>query len=461
MSFRIFRQVLLATGLLATPVVAGAKPNVIVIVADDLGYADLSCYGQKAFHTPALDRMAAEGLRFTNHYAGSTVCLPSRCAMLTGRDMGHASIRGNGDASLDPARERLLPMAFKEAGYATAMIGKSCVQSNLDGSVPKRCGFDHFFGYLLHKEAHVHFPDYVWRNGEKVGINGNRDRLGKVYCEDLFHEEARSWISRQNGRPFFLLLSLTVPHADLSAPEESVARFRGKFKEKPAPQGAYVACREPMATHAAMVTRMDEEIGRMLELLKEKQLERNTLVLFTSDNGGHQEGGHHYDHFASNAPFRGGKRDLWDGGIRVPLIAWWPGRIRSGTSDHVSAHWDYFPTLAELLGVVGPQKTEGISFLPSLFGREQRAHESLYWEFHEQGGKQAVRKGNWKAVRLDVASNPNRRPALYDISKDPGESVDIAEEFPDIAREMAEIMVKREPSPNPQWNFPPPSSRRK
>lgn len=441
------------------PAAEDSPPNVIVIVADDLGYGDLSCYGQKHFQTPELDRMAAEGIRFTDHHAGSTVCLPSRCALLTGRDMGHASLRGNGDASLDPTRERLLPIAFKEAGYDTAMIGKSCVQSNLDASAPARCGFDHFFGYLLHKEAHVHFPDHLWRNGAKVPVEGNRNRLGKVYCEDEFHREAREWISRPREKPFFLLLSLTVPHADLSAPEDAVAEFRGRFQESPFPGNGYVACPEPKATHAAMVALMDREIGRLLALLREKGIDRRTLVMFTSDNGGHSEGGHHYNHFGSNAPFRGGKRDLWDGGIRVPLIVWWPGTVRPGTSGHVSAGWDIFPTLAEVAGLAGPSPTEGLSFAPLLTGRPQAEHDALYWEFHEQGGKQAVRMGKWKAVRLDVSRDPNARPALYDLARDPGESRDVADEFPEVVAEMAKRMANRTTSGRAEWNFPPPKKR--
>ena len=437
---------------------APGKPNVIVIVADDLGYNDLSCYGQKNFQTPALDRMAGEGLRFTSHYAGSTVCLPSRCALLTGRDMGHAGIRGNGAYALDPDKESLLPMALRQAGYRTAMIGKSSVHSTPDPTRPAACGFEHFFGYLVHKEAHNHYPDYLWRNGAKVPLPGNKNRRGNTYAEDLFHAEAREWLTAQDGQPFFLLLSLAVPHADVSAPEESIAPFRGKFKEKekPGTTGNYVMAKEPFATHAAMVTRMDAAIGGMLDFLRQRGLAENTLVILTSDNGGHSEGGHHYEHFQSNAPFRGGKRDLSEGGIRVPFLAWWPGTIQPGVTGQISASWDIFPTLAELAGIPAPNPTEGISFAPLLRGQPgQRQHEALYWEFHEMGGKQAARMGKWKGIRLDAKANPGAKPELYDLDKDPGETTNLAASEPGVLARIIDILGQRQPSPNPAWNFGP------
>jgi arylsulfatase A len=434
---------------------AGQPPNVLVIMADDLGYNDLSCYGQKNFQTPALDRMATEGLRFTDGYAGSTVCLPSRCALMTGRDMGHASIRGNGEFVLDPQKENLLPMLMRKAGYRTAMIGKSSVHSTMDATAPNRCGFDHFYGYLTHRQAHNHYPESLWRNGVEEKIEGNQDRQGKHYAEDLVHADARAWITRKDNKPFFLLLSLAVPHADLSAPEDSIAPFRGKFKEvKPPADKLYLSTKEPLATHAAMATRMDKEIGRLLDMLREKGLADQTLVIFTSDNGGHAEGGHHYKHFQSNAPFRGGKRDLYEGGIRVPFLVWWPGTIKPGVSAEPVASWDILPTLAELSGERLTTPTEGRSFATILRGESPPAEpRPLYWEFHEQGGKQAVRLGNWKAIRLNAKQNPHGIPALYDLSKDPGETTDLAAKHPDIVARLTTIMGQRNASGNPAWNF--------
>ena len=433
---------------------AGEKPNIIVIMADDLGYNDLSCYGQKNFETPALDRMAREGLRFTTHYAGATVCLPSRCALMTGRDMGHASIRGNGDHTLDPAQETLLPMALRQAGYRTAMIGKSSVHSTQDPTRPEVCCFDHFFGYLVHKAAHNHYPELLWRNGKEVPIDGNKNRRGSTYAEDLFHAEALQWIEANQTHPFFLMLSLAVPHADVSAPDEAIAPFRGKFKEQSLPQGSYAPTHEPLATHAAMVTRMDASIGRLLDFLRQRGLEKDTLVIFTSDNGGHSEGGHHYAHFQSNAPFRGGKRDLYEGGLRVPMLAWWPGTIQPRVSGHISASWDIFPTLAELAGIPPPKPSEGLSFAPLVLGQgKQPEHVSLYWEFHEMGGKQAARMGRWKIVRLNVQSHPAGKPELYDLENDPGETTDLADQEPAILARMIEIFSHRQPSAKRAWNF--------
>ncbi len=431
-------------------------PNVILIKADDLGYNDLSCQGQRQFQTPTLDRMAAEGLRFTDGYSGSTVCLPSRCALMTGRDMGHASIRGNGEHALDPEKETLLPMLMRQAGYRTAMIGKSSVHSTMDASAPNRCGFDHFYGYLTHGQAHNHFPDSLWRNGQEEKLVGNQNRLGQQYAEDLVHADARAWLRQPSDKPFFLMLSLAVPHADLSVPEDSIAPFRGKFKEVPAPEeNFYLPTMEPLATHAAMVTRMDKEIGKLLENLKKGGLAESTLVIFTSDNGGHAEGGHHYKHFQSNAPFRGGKRDLYEGGIRVPFLVWWPGRIKPGITAEPAASWDILPTLAELAGSPLTTPTEGRSLVPLLLGNANTGNtpRSLYWEFHEQGGKQAVRLGKWKAIRLNAKKNPGAVPALYDLSQDPGEATNLAAKHPEVVARLTAIMNQRKASGNPAWNF--------
>lgn len=440
------------------------KPNIIFILADDLGYGDLGCYGQKGIKTPNIDRMAAEGMRFTQHYAGSTVCAPSRCALMTGLHTGHCRVRANARVLMEP-EDVTVAEILKDAGYVTAAIGKWGVGHPPPPGDPARNGFDYFFGYLNMVHAHNYYPEFLWRNEDKVTLQGNK--LAKpnpggwgwsfrqqTYSHDLFAREALAFVEQNSARhaaqdkPFFLYLAFTIPHANNEAGRRigngmEVPDY-GIYKDKNWP--------EPQKGHAAMITRMDRDIGRLLEKLKELGIDENTLVMFSSDNGPHKEGGADPPFFNSNGPLRGLKRDLYEGGIRVPLIARWPGKIKPGSlSDHVSAFWDFLPTCAELAGLKTPQGIDGISMVPTLLGqpKKQKKHKFLYWEFYERGGKQALRLGRWKAVRLDVHKNPNGPLELYNLKSDIGEYHNVAAEHPDvIARIENYLKTARTDSPN-------------
>jgi arylsulfatase A len=422
-------------------------PNVLLIQADDLGYGDLSAYGQSRFQTPSLDRMARQGIRFTQYYAGSTVCAPSRCALMTGLHTGHAWIRGNGDI---PLRDEDVTIAevLKAAGYRTAVIGKWGLGNPATFGQPDRQGFEYAFGFLDHRHAHRQYTDHLWRNAERVSADLQRD-----YVNDLFTKETTAFIERQDSRPFFVYLNYTVPHAELRTPEESLAAFRGRFPEKPfenaaadaKPAGAasdrpslgYRSQSTPLAAFAAMVTRMDRDIGRLLDLLRARGLERRTLVMFISDNGPHREGGADPVFFKSSGGLRGIKRDLYEGGIRVPMVAQWPGTIPAGrVSDHVWAHWDMLPTLADVAGARVPPVLDGLSMSRALRGEPQPAQKFLYWEFHERGFQQAVRMGNWKAVRL----KPGAPLELYDLAVDPHETKDLAASHADIVATIEDVL---------------------
>jgi arylsulfatase A-like enzyme len=415
------------------------KPNILFILADDLGYGDLGCYGQKQIRTPRLDRMAAEGLRFTQHYAGTTVCAPSRCALMTGLHTGHCYIRGNSE--VEPEGQRPLPAGtptvarlLQRAGYRTGLIGKWGLGGPGGEGVPTRQGFDYFFGYLCQRQAHFYYPPHLWRNEEKVVLEGNdfEKQTGK-YSPDLLAEEALAFVRKNKEHPFFLYLALTIPHAELAVPDDSLAQYKGKFDEKPFARKHYGPQETPNAALAAMITRMDRDIGRLLDLLKELGLDDNTLVLFSSDNGPHKEGGRDPKYFQSSGPLRGIKRDLYEGGIRVPLLARWPGKVPAGAaSDHVSAFWDFLPTCADLAGAEAPRSTDGISFLPTLLGRpaDQKGHEYLYWEFHEGGFHQALRMGDWKAVRHGAKGEIE----LYNLKDDMREEQNVADAHPDIVK---------------------------
>ena len=451
---------------------AAGGPNIIYILADDLGYGDLGCYGQKRIKTPNLDRMAAEGVRFTDHYAGSTVCAPSRCVLMTGLHTGHALIRGN--ARL-PLREADVTVAelMKAAGYATACIGKWGLGEAGSTGVPNKQGFDYCFGYLNQRHAHNYYPEFLWKNERKFPLEGNKlskpDPVGAGrsvrrtrYSHDLFTAEAIAFIRRSKSKPFFLYLPYTIPHANNEAGKEgmevpSLGGYAGR--QWPAPQKG----------HAAMISRMDADVGRLLAVLKELGLDDNTIVMFSSDNGPHGEGGADPKFFGSSGPLRGMKRDLYEGGVRVPMIARWPGRIKPGSrAAHVSAFWDVLPTCCELAGIEAPAGIDGISFAPTLLGRpgEQAEHEFLYWEFHERGGKQAVRFGRWKGVRVNVAADRNSPIELYDLKADPGENNNVAAGHGDLVKKIAGIMVSAR-TDSTSWRFgrkkkrkPPDESRR-
>ncbi|UCC96941.1 MAG: arylsulfatase, partial [Phycisphaerales bacterium] len=416
------------------------KPNIIFILADDLGYGDLGCYGQERIQTPNIDRMAAEGMRFTDHYAGSTVCAPSRCSLMTGVHTGHTYVRGNremkpmGQLPLRPDTVTI-PRLLKKAGYATALTGKWGLGGPGSTGTPNRQGFDYFFGYLCQRHAHNYYPEFLFRNEERVPLVGNKvaepraDGAGVAferaqYSHDLIAAEALEFIKKNKDKPFFLYLAATLPHANNEAGKNGMeVPDYGIYRHRSWP--------EPQKGHAAMISRLDRDVGRVMETLKKLGIDEKTLILFTSDNGPHREGGADPEFFDSNGPLRGYKRDLYEGGVRVPLIARWPGRIKAGAvSHHVCAFWDFMPTFAELAGIDGLGPIDGISMLPTLLGRpgRQRQHEFLYWEFHEKGSKQAVRMGDWKAVRFGAEGELE----LYNLKEDIGEKRNLARRNPEI-----------------------------
>ena len=433
--------------------IRGSKPNIIFILADDMGYNDLSINGQTNFHTPSLDRMALEGIMLTNHYAGSTVSAPSRAALLTGQHTGYVYQRGNGpiEFRLDP-EDITIATRLKQAGYHTAMIGKSGVACNsTNATLPNDKGFDHFFGFLAHRAAHRFYPIELTRNGEIINYPQNNGHTGKIYSGDLFLDDALRYLDEQSksNQPFFLHFAIQQPHADLAVPELFRKAYIGNFDEQPLPSGGYLTELYPAATYAGMITYIDNTIRRVLQKLCELGIEENTLVIFSSDNGSYSEGGYHYSMHGSNAPFRGGKRDLYDGGIRVPAIAWWPGKIKPGTSsDHISAFWDFPPTALELAGLPVPEKMDGISYLPALLGTPgQQQHKYLYWEFYERGGKQAIRYGKWKGIRLNVSEDRNGPIELYNIVDDPGETTNLTHLYPEIVERIASFMEEAHETP--------------
>lgn len=416
-----------AVALLAPAFVHAAqrKPNVIYIMADDLGYGDLGCYGQKRIRTPNIDRMAAEGMRFTQAYAGSTVCAPSRCALMTGLHTGHCYIRGNKE--IKPEGQEPMPAGtftvgdlMRQAGYETACVGKWGLGGPGSEGVPNKMGFNYYFGYLCQRQAHNYYPDHLWRNEQRVNLDG------KTWSHALLTDEALNFVKENKDRPFFLYLAYTIPHAELQIPSDE------PYGSEPWPPGE--------RRFAAMITRMDSDVGRLLQLLKQEGIDDQTLVFFTSDNGAQQEGKDHHKaaFFDSSGPLRGIKRDLYEGGIRIPMIARWPGHVPAGAvSDQVWAFWDFLPTMAQLAGEPSPKGIDGISMLPALLGRPQQNHKYLYWEFHEGGFDQAIRMGDWKAVRHGLHAPIE----LYDLKTDLSEKHDVAAEHPDIVKRMNETFA--------------------
>lgn len=410
----------------------GRTPNVIYILADDLGYGDIEPYGQEKINTPSLRRMAREGMKLTDHYCGTSVCAPSRCSLLTGKHMGHAEITGNGQGPLS-AGEVTIAEVMKQAGYATGCAGKWGLGGPGSSGHPNEQGFDHFFGFLNQTRAHRYYPEFVWRNDQKVELEGNHGKTGEQYVHDLFTEESLNFIRAHAGGPFFWYLPYTIPHADVIVPEDSMAPYRGRFPEEPQEDGYYVGQPTPNAARAGMISRMDRDVGRILDLLVELGIEKDTLVIFSSDNGPCPAGGQDFRFFDSTGPLSGAKRQLKEGGIRVPTIAWWPGTIPAGSvSGHVSAFWDVLPTCAELAGVT-PPPNDGISMLPPLSGNPARQpeHEYLYWTFRN---KAAVRFGNWKYIQVDG------RPELYNLAEDLAEQNNLADARPDVVRRAKRYM---------------------
>lgn len=441
-------------------------PNIIYIIADDLGYGDLSCYGQKHFQTPNIDRLAEEGMRFTQHYAGTTVCAPSRSVLMTGLHTGHTPIRGNKEWQPEgqwPLPDSAYTMAemLKTAGYVTGAFGKWGLGFVDTEGAPHRQGFDRFYGYNCQRLAHNYYPAHLWNNEEKIILEDNTGLAKVTYAPELIHREALEFLNANRDTTFFLYYPLIMPHAELAAPEPYMERFRGKFLPEKSFEGVddgerfrkgpYGSQPESHAAFAAMVTLIDDIVGELLQRVNELGLDENTLIIFTSDNGPHVEGGGDPDYFDSNGILRGYKRDLYEGGIRVPMIARWPGRIKAGgVSHHVSAFWDVMPTIADLLDVEMEVTTDGISFLPELLGNttQQQKHDVLYWEFHEQGGRRALRVGEWKLVQYNAWSESPGAFELYNLREDEGETKDVADQFPERVEELAALLPEqRTPSP--------------
>lgn len=434
-------------------------PNVIYILVDDLGIGDLGSYGQKIIRTPGIDNLAANGMRFTQHYAGSTVSAPSRCSLMTGKHTGNTYVRGNrGYTHTDgvdydtplPATEITVAEIFKQRAYQTACVGKWGLGGPESVGHPNNQGFDYFFGYLGQGNAHKFYPKQLFENNTAVILNK------QVYSHDLIMEKALNYVNQAAGKPFFLYLTPTLPHAELIVPEGEMMGYDGMFPEKPFVRkaGSYGSQPQPKATYAAMVSRLDRDVQRLVDLLNEKGILDNTLIIFTSDNGPHKEGGNDPDFFDSNGPFRGYKRDLYEGGIRVPFIVHWPAVIpKASVSYHISAFWDFLPTMADLLGVKAPKKIDGISFLPTLLGKGKQAqHHSLYFEFHEQGGRQAIMKDGWKLIRLNVNIPDKTSLELYHYFDDPGEIANVVKQYPDKVKELEKLMDSQR-TVNPYWNF--------
>jgi arylsulfatase A-like enzyme len=437
---------------------AHRKPNIIYIMADDLGYGDLSITGQQKFQTPNIDKLAQEGILFTQHYSGSPVCSPSRSSLMTGTHSGHTFIRGNrevypeGQYPLDSAAVTVAEL-LKNEGYVTGAFGKWGLGNPGSEGDPNNQGFDKFYGYNCQRLAHNYYPYHLWHNQTKVMLDGNQQKQTNTYAPEIIHEKALAFIETNKDTNFFLYYPSIIPHAELAAPESYMQKYRAQFAPetpykgvndgKSYKNGGYASQAEPHAAFAAMISLLDDQVGEIRKKLEDLGIADNTLLIFTSDNGPHTEGGADPEFFNSNANFRGMKRDLYEGGIRVPLVAWWPGKIKPGTtSNHVFAFWDFLPTACEIAQITTPENIDGLSYLPELLGNEQKAHDYLYWEFHEEGGKQAVRMGDWKAVRLNMGNNPDAPSELYNLAKDEDEQNNVAPDHPEIIQQMAEIMAK-------------------
>ena len=430
-----------------------ARPNIILIFANDLGYGEIGCYGQQKIETPNIDNLAKSGMKFTQFYSGSTVCAPARSSLFTGLHTGHTYVRGN--ISYPPEGQTPLPDSaitftnlLQQNGYATAAFGKWGLGYITTSGDPNKKGFDKFYGYNCQSLAHDYYPDHLWNNHEKVDLSINL-KYDSIYSADVIHREAMNYIKQSSGKPFFLYLPYTLPHGDVIVPHDSIYNYyKQKFNEQPL-TGAALKTRPhniipeplPHAAFAAMVSRLDKYVGEIVKLVKEKGIAENTLIIFTSDNGPHKENGGDPEFFNSNGIYKGIKRDLYEGGIRVPFIACWPGKIKPAVNNNAAALWDMFPSFLELAGVKYKNKIDGISLVPSFLQKgKQNQHEYFYWEFHENNGRQAVHWGKWKGIRLAVNNNDNALIELYDLEKDPAEENNIAAQNPAIVQRIESMM---------------------
>lgn len=471
------------------------KPNIVYILADDLGFGEVGYQGQEKIHTPNIDALAASGMVFTNHYSGAPVCAPARCILLTGKHGGHAYIRGNDEwrergevwdyakAAADPNLEGQRPLPtgtmtlaslLQGQGYKTGIVGKWGLGAPTTESIPTKMGFDYFYGYNCQRQAHNLYPPHMWENETKVPLNNPivvpNTKLDSEadpndpasyakyqqqdYAPTLMHEKVLSFLEESKDEPFFLYYASPLPHVPLQAPVEDVDKYETEFGDEAPYDGSrgYFPNRYPHATYAAMITLLDQQIGEVREKLKELGLEENTIIVVTSDNGPTYTGGVDFDYFESSKPFTNGygrtKGFVYEGGIRIPMLVSWPGKVQAGsTSDHISAFYDVMPTICDLLGIPVPADADGKSFLPTLLGQEQEEHDYLFWEFPEYGGQQAVRMGKWKAVRQNIVKEENLEIELYDLSIDPKEQHNVAEANPELVKKMEEIMKKEHTTP--------------
>ncbi|RKR12164.1 arylsulfatase A-like enzyme [Maribacter vaceletii] len=436
-----------------------SKPNIIYILADDLGYGDLSSYGQEKFQTPNIDRLAERGIKFSEHYSGSTVCAPSRSSLMTGQHTGHTPIRGNKEIK---GREGQTPMPagsvtiaeiLKGAGYSTGAFGKWGLGYIGSEGDPINQGFDTFYGYNCQRQAHRYYPTHLWKNDKKEMLEGNNLTNIVTYAPDKIQEETLKFLEDNKDKPFFAYVPLVLPHAELISPNDSLLqKYIGKYDEVPYKNGSdygkdiveakYCNTETPYAAFASMVDRMDIYVGQIITKVKELGIENNTIIMFASDNGPHAAGGASPEYFNSAGGLKGIKRDLYEGGIRSPFIVVWPKKIKPGiTTNHISAFWDVMPTVSEIANIDTPTNTDGISFLPTLLGQEkQEQHTYLYWEFNHKGGRQAVRKGKWKGILYNAIKDPKAKLELYDLYTDATESKNVADENPEIVAEIEQII---------------------
>ena len=463
---------------------AQSKPNIIYILADDLGYNEIGAYGQTKIKTPNLDILAKKGILFTQHYSGSAVCAPSRSTFIEGKQTNHSHVRGNVNNG-QPGRLRgnhplpdirTLGDMFKEQGYATAAIGKWGLGGLVGTGHPNDHGFDLFYGYLDQIHAHNYYPEYLVKNrnfieldnppmtksGWKQGKTPTAEEFAKFqgndFAGDLMNEQAIEFIEKSaaNNKPFFLYYPTPIPHVALQLPDEALAKYQGQFNETAyLGNKGYFPHQTPRAAYAGMVTLMDDYVGELMDTLRKTGQDKNTLIIFTSDNGPTFNGGSDSDFFDSAKPFRGLKMDLYEGGIRAPFIAYWPNVITPGqTSDLISAQWDMMATFADIIGGTANEDTDGISILPTLSGKGiQEKHSYLQWEYPEKNGQQAIRMGKWKAIRTNIKNNPDAEVELYDLSKDINETNNLANIYPEQARKMKTLMQKRTPASHPKWEL--------
>ena len=433
------------------------NPNIIFILADDLGYADLSCMGQTKFSTPNIDRLASQGMMFTQHYSGSSVSAPSRSCLITGQHTGHTVIRGNKELPVEgqhplPTDTYTIFKMLKDNGYLTSVFGKWGLGAPNTEGAPENQMVDEFYGYNCQRLAHSYFPYHLWHNDKKILLKGNEDKNENDYAPYLIHDAAIDFIKENCDTTFFMWYTSVIPHAELKVPEQELKAFVGNpdYEEEIAysgcddgeyyKNGGYGSQQYTHATFAAMVSVLDRQVGDVCAVLDSLGIADNTIIIFTSDNGPHLEGGADPDFFNSNGELRGYKRDLYEGGIRVPFIVRWNNKIEADSkSDHVSAFWDFMPTVADLIDAKLPENVDGISYLPTMTGYgEQKEHDYLYWEFHENNGRQAVRKGDWKAVKYDVHNDG--KIELYNLKSDVSEKFNVADAFPEKVDEFDSLM---------------------